>query len=105
MRFWQDAWCAREPLRVQFPSCNDLAEDQWGSVKAHWIRSRVFYSWNIQPRRNLNDWEIGEMGWLLEVLEGYEQGNIDLHDVYVWSLDVGKGFSIKTMYNALCPPN
>lgn len=44
------------------------------------MRIRVLCSWNIQPRRCLNDWEIEEMGRLLELLDGYSFGERDMSD-------------------------
>lgn len=71
-------------------------------MKEHMVRSRVFCSWNIKPRRNLNDWEIEEMGRLLEVLERAEIGDEGTRDELCWSLDEEKGFTVKSMYTALC---
>lgn len=101
VRFWHDPWCSREPLRVFFPNYYDLAVEKWGSVKDHLIRSRVFWSWNIRPRRNLNDWEVEEMGSLLELLEHYEIGDEDMQDEMGWNLDEEKGFTVKSMEVAL----
>lgn len=44
------------------------------------IRSRVFCSWDLKPRRNLNDWEIEEMGHLMVVLERYQVGDPDMEN-------------------------
>lgn len=43
-----------------------------GSVEDHMIRTRSLCLWNIQPRKNLNDWEIEEIGRLLAILESNE---------------------------------
>lgn len=102
MRFWHDPWYGDEPLKDVFPHCCDLAEDKWGVVKAYMIRCRVLCSWNIQPRRNLNEWEIGEMGRLMNVLEKYELRDAERQDELVWKLDEKNGFSVRSMYLALC---
>lgn len=65
------------------------------------VRSRVWCSWNIQPRRNLNDWAIEEMGRLLALLEKCHMGDMDLHDERIWLLNKGKRFFVKSMYEAL----
>lgn len=76
--------------------------DRFGSVKDHMIRSRVFSLWNIQPWRDPNDWEVEEMGKLLESHERYEMGDMELQDEMIWHLDEANGFSVKSMYLALC---
>lgn len=43
------------------------------------------------------------MGPMLNLLENYELGDIDLRDEIIWNLDVNKGFSVKLMYGSLCP--
>lgn len=103
VRFWHNPWCGAVLLCLLFPSCYGMVEDKGGFVKNHMIRSRVFCSWKIQPQRNLNDWEIGEMGWLIDSLERFELGYVDRLDELIWSLDEN-GFSVSSMYDALCPP-
>lgn len=66
------------------------------------VRSRVFCSWNIQHRRNHNDWEIQEMGRLLETLECAKIVDEGTRDELCWSLDEEKGFTMKSMYTSLC---
>lgn len=69
-------------------------------VKDHMIRSRVFCSWNIRRRRNLNDWEIEEMG----VVVGGSESAIALG---TWTSRIRWfGFWTKRMASLLlCPPN
>lgn len=68
------------------------------------IRTRLFYTWNIKPRRNLNDWEVEEMGRLLQTLGSYILGDIEQRDVMLWCIDEENGFFVKSIYHALCPP-
>lgn len=53
--FWHDTWCASKPLSSLFSSCYSVARRKWGSDRDHMIRTRVWCSWNIHPKRNLND--------------------------------------------------
>lgn len=73
--FWHDPWCSIEPLCHLFSSCYNLSACKWGSVIEHMIRTRIFYSWNLHPRRNLNDCELDDVGMLLELSEGYHFGS------------------------------
>lgn len=55
VRFWHDPWCGAVPLYHLFPSCYSMAKNKRGFMNNHMIRTRVYCSWNMQPRRNLND--------------------------------------------------
>lgn len=66
------------------------------------IRTRVLCSWNIQPRRKLNDWKIEEMGRLLDLLEKYSLGDNELNDEMFWKLNGEEKFSVKSMYEGMC---
>lgn len=66
------------------------------------IETRVWCSWNIRPRRNLNDWEIEEMRRLMDTLEKSNLGDRVLQDERIWSLNEKYGFLIKFMYATMC---
>lgn len=61
----------------------------------------MFCSWNIQPRRCLNDWEIEEIERLFGLLDSYPLGEIGLPDEMKWRGDEDKGFSVRSMYEEL----
>lgn len=44
------------------------------------------------------------MGRLLEHLENFHLGDLERDDERIWFLDEEKGFSVKSMYEALCIP-
>lgn len=96
-------WCTHVLLALLFPSCYSLAQNKWGSVKDHMIRSIVLCSWNLSPRRNLNDWEVEEMGRLLNLLENYSLGDRESEDELIWSIDTFSGFSVRSCFNAAPP--
>lgn len=75
--------------------------NKFGSVKDHMIRLRVFCSWNLQLRRNLNDLEVEDMGRLFEILDDYSIGDRNLKDEHVWTLDKAGGFSVKSLCAAM----
>lgn len=66
--FWHDPWCTKVPIVPLFPSCYRFTQNKWGSVKNHMIRTTILCSWNLHPKRNLNDWEIEEMRTFSESL-------------------------------------
>lgn len=95
----------RGPLASLFLDCYNLAVNKWGTVKNHMRRSSSFCSWNIHPRRNLNDLETEEMGRLLELMDCYSLGGVDLPDEMIWILDEKNRFSVKSKYKVLAPSN
>lgn len=68
------------------------------------VRSRVFCSWNLPPKRNLNYWEVEQMGILLEMLDQYCLGDREVEDEQLWTYDSEQGFSVKSMYLASLTP-
>lgn len=78
--FRHDLWCTNVPLALSFPSCYRLAQNKWGFVKDHMIRTIVLRSSNLSPRRNLNNWKVEEMGRPLNLLENYPLGDRDFED-------------------------
>lgn len=51
---------------------------------------RAFCSWNIQLKRNLNDWEADDMAQLLGILEAYRLRDNEMVVERVWLLDKEK---------------
>lgn len=101
VRFWPDVWCSREPLRDLFPACFSLASSKDGTVAEHLIRLSVFCSWDLKPMRNLNDWEVEEMGRLLDVLDSYTLRDPELEDEMSCVRDEEGGFIVKSMFDNL----
>lgn len=80
-----------------------LALSKHGSVQEHMIRSRVFCSWDLKPRRNLNDWEVEEIGRLMDTLVNSLVGDPELEDEMICISDEERGFTVKSMYETLQP--
>lgn len=72
-------------------------------MQEHMIRSRVFCSWDLKPRRKLRDWEIEEMRIMMDILEKYLVGDQDWEDAMIWSHDEDGRFSVSSMVDALSP--
>lgn len=54
-------------------------------------------SWNLDLRRNLNDWEFDELGRLLVLLNGIRPSP-SLCDSWEWSLSKKGKFTTKSLY-------
>lgn len=48
-----------------------------------------------------HDWEIDDMGRLLDMLENYNLGNREMEDERVWVPDAQNSFSVKSLYLAM----
>lgn len=51
--------------------------------------------------RNLNEWELEDIGSLLEILDGCELGDRETSDERVWVLNEDKGFSVRSLFQAM----
>lgn len=101
VQFWTNPRCSSLPLSSIFPDLFNPTEGKSDSVKNHMIRSRAFCTWNVRLRRNLNDWEIDDMGRLLDILENCSLGNSELEDERVWVPDAQNGFLVRSIYLAM----
>lgn len=64
--FWEDKWSGSESLKGLFPEMFGLAVQQNMSLANIWTQQ----GWNIQFRRNFNDWQIDTVTKFFRVLEG-----------------------------------
>ena len=55
--FWEDKWIAQRTLKQLFPDLYTLSFQQNATVAEMWTGQ----GWNLHRRRNLNDWEIGNI--------------------------------------------
>lgn len=92
--FWHDSRCTSSSLAYLFPSYYSLVVCKQGSISDHMIRTRLFCSWNLHLRRNLNNWEVEEMGRLLELLESYHLGDSEVENERLWTLDSKRVFRL-----------
>lgn len=93
--FWEDKWIGEVPLKVLFRNLFSLAVDPRGKVVDHY--DEVGNIWNPCLCRNLNDWEMNELGRLLELLEGSSL-NSCLEDSWEWILQKKRKFTPKCLY-------
>lgn len=77
--FWKDVWCCECPLEAAFPTIYNLAGKKNGPINHHFTYSGDLVSWQLHLRRNLNDWEIGEVAAFMQILEN-SWINIDIED-------------------------
>ncbi|CAN4112876.1 unnamed protein product [Withania somnifera] len=66
--FWKENWIGNETLMVSFPDLFSLSINPDEKVANVWSP----LGWNIMFRRLLNDWEVGRVTALLQVLDCYK---------------------------------
>lgn len=81
--FWEDMWIGEVPLKTTFKNIYSLAVEPKGRVvDSYDVNGNI---WNPGLRRNLNDWELAELGSLLGLLNDFRP-NPSLCDNWEWSL-------------------
>lgn len=66
IRFWDDCWIGDQPLREVFRNLHAIDPKGWVSD----VFDEEINIWRLQLRRHLNDWEVGDLGNLLALIEG-----------------------------------
>lgn len=87
-------WCADGPLKLEAPRIYEISVEKDVKV-ANCNNSNERNSWNIPIRRNLNDWEIDEMTYLIGVVEN-QILRPEVEDAIWWIFSKNGEFSIKS---------
>lgn len=80
IRFWENRWIREVPLKVAFSNLFSLAVNPRGLV-LDFFDERLNI-WCPGLRRNLNDWEVEELGRLLQLIDRYKP-NLARRDKWV----------------------
>ncbi|XP_028067083.1 uncharacterized protein LOC114269911 [Camellia sinensis] len=101
VRFWRDRWCGDLSLEFQFPLIFAIAVDYEVLVATVKIGEGQSTVWNVQLRRNVQDWEQDQLVELLGFLYGLKfVGNGQ--DSLVWDCPRSKGiFTLSFFYRRL----
>lgn len=97
IRFWKDRWLQGTVLMNEFSDLYQIANDQDSSISQNWQDN----CWQIQFRRDFQDWEIPQLLSLLAKLEGYSV-NHNIADNIKWMDGL---YSVKAGYSHLCSTN
>ncbi|GMI76256.1 hypothetical protein like AT4G29090 [Hibiscus trionum] len=97
--FWHDPWLNESPLQVLYPRIYALATNRSGKIAEFGTKSDLGWSWTIELRRRLFDWEVEQWNHLMSRLQSFKSNGID-QDCLLW-MPTGDGmYSIKTAYAA-----
>ncbi|RVX18007.1 putative serine/threonine protein kinase IREH1 [Vitis vinifera] len=67
--FWTDKWCGNEALSQTFPQLFTLAGHKNAKVYEVWDSSLGQGGWNLSLARDFNDWEMDQIGEMLNLLK------------------------------------
>ena len=91
--FWKENWNGNEALMVLFPDLFSLCTNPEETVAEVWS----IHGWNIVFGRHLNDWEIGRVAELLNVLSGFNGLSAD-KDSIRWKHSRDERLSVNKLY-------
>lgn len=101
VRFWKDVWCGSSQLEEVHPAVFRVASSKESSVAKHIKRTWSSIDWLLCPRKNLNDWEVGDVASLLQSLEMAQVGDPEEDDCWFWSLDPRGVFLVDFLFQSL----
>lgn len=95
--FWKDKWLNSHILKDTHPSIYQIVVDPNSTI----AQNRAGNTWDIHFRRNLQDWELGELFDLYRILESTTM-NPQVIDKLRWGSSSKGSYSVKEGYNNLC---
>ncbi|RVW75239.1 putative ribonuclease H protein [Vitis vinifera] len=69
--FWTDKWCGNEALAQSYPQLFTLAGHKNAKICEVWDSSMSQGGWNLRLARDLNDWEMEQIGDMLNLLKDF----------------------------------
>ncbi|KAE8678318.1 hypothetical protein F3Y22_tig00111427pilonHSYRG00438 [Hibiscus syriacus] len=98
IRFWKDNWAMDHPLMVLFARLFSIAVNKTGRLFQFGEFSSGGWLWNVQLRRELNDWEFEQWANLMVVISDFSI-SADAADGLFWK-GTGEGvFTVKSCVN------
>ncbi|WJZ87793.1 hypothetical protein VitviT2T_007145 [Vitis vinifera] len=97
--FWMDKWCGNEALSQTFPQLFTLAGHKNAKVCEVWDASLGQGGWNLSLARDLNDWEIDQIGEMLNLLKDFRISQEE--DSVRWKREGNGVFGAKGAYRSL----
>ncbi|RVX14343.1 Pyruvate kinase isozyme G, chloroplastic [Vitis vinifera] len=98
--FWMDKWCGNEALSQTFPQLFTLAGHKNAKVCEVWDSSLGQGGWNLSLARDFNDWEIDQIGEMLNLLKDFRISQEE--DSVRWKREGNGVFGAKGAYRSLC---
>ncbi|XP_039072016.1 uncharacterized protein LOC120219245 [Hibiscus syriacus] len=83
IRFWVDIWALDHPLKTVFPRIYALSLNQFGIIKEFGEFNSSGWSWYVQLRRNLCDWELEQFSNFLAIIHNFSPSQ-ESRDGLIW---------------------
>ncbi|RVX17977.1 LINE-1 reverse transcriptase-like [Vitis vinifera] len=97
--FWTDKWCGNEALSQTFPQLFTLAGHKNDKVSEVWDSSLGQGGWNLSLARDFNDWELDQIGDMLNLLKDFRTSPEE--DSVRWKREGNGVFGAKGAYKML----
>ncbi|RVX00224.1 putative ribonuclease H protein [Vitis vinifera] len=97
--FWTDKWCGNEALAQSYPQLFTLAGHKNAKVCEVWDSSMGQGGWNLRLTRDFNDWEMEQIGDMLNLLKDFRTSLEE--DLVRWKREGNGVFGAKGAYNIL----
>nr|CAN74793.1 hypothetical protein VITISV_000043 [Vitis vinifera] len=97
--FWTDKWCGNEALSQIFPQLFTLAGHRNAKVSEVWDSSLGQGGWNLRLARDFNDWELDQIGNMLNLLRDFKTSTEE--DAVRWKREGNGVFGAKGAYKML----
>ncbi|RVW59538.1 putative dolichyl pyrophosphate Man9GlcNAc2 alpha-1,3-glucosyltransferase [Vitis vinifera] len=97
--FWMDKWCGNEGLSQIFPQLFTLAGHRNAKVSEVWDSSLGQGGWNLRLARDFNDWELEQIGNMLNLLKDFRTSTEE--DAVRWKRESNGVFGAKGAYKML----
>ena len=97
--FWMDKWCGNEALSQIFPQLFTLASNRNAKVSEVWDSSLGQGGWNLRLARDFNDWELEQIGNMLNLLKDFRTSTEE--DAVRWKRESNGVFGAKGAYKIL----
>ncbi|WMV19161.1 hypothetical protein MTR67_012546 [Solanum verrucosum] len=91
--FWEEKWIAQRTLKQLFPDLHLLSFQQQATAAKMW----TCQGWNLQLRRNLNDWEVERIGTLYNTLAPFNNLTGE-EDTTIWKVGNKGAFTVNSEY-------
>lgn len=96
IKFWSELWVGEESLKNRFPTLYNCSFNREGCVSEFYFPDGR----QLNFRRDFNDWEVVEVGQLLQVLSTAVVVE-NKEDTMVWTASNDLKFSVKSCYSIL----
>ncbi|KAL6329204.1 hypothetical protein AAG906_014814 [Vitis piasezkii] len=97
--FWTDKWCGNEALAQSYPQVFTLAGHKNAKVCEVWDSSMGQGGWNLRLARDFNDWEMEQIGDMLNLLKDFRTSLEE--DSVRWKREGNGVFGAKGAYKIL----